>query len=311
MADDEETLYWGVDIGGTTAKYALISNRGKISTRGSFPTGASCAKEEFLTRFFAASKQAVEQGASGFGISCLGIVDSQTGEVRGGAGNFPALTGINLKQELLQRYPDLPVYLCNDVKAAARGEQWLGAGRNCENFFCITFGTGLGGCAVIDSKILEGAFLRAGEIAYWDYQSGTNHCERRLSTGYVMAAAARELGVPSLDGVEFFARIRQKDTKCLRILDNWVAGMARVIANIILLLDPEKFILGGGIAPQYDLLIPMIHRALVNMLPPDFQEHCPIVSAECGNDAGILGAVSMLIGSTRNTATEAGGKPHV
>lgn len=294
MTGNAVKWYLGIDIGGTTAKYARISAQGAVSHRGSFPTGAACGKEEFLARLFAVVDENVLEGALGIGISCLGIVDSQSGAVSGGAGNLPILPGLNLKELLMARHPNLPVYICNDVKAAARGEQWMGAGRNCGDFFCITFGTGLGGCAVISGKVLEGAFSRAGEIGYWDYQDAQAYCERRLSTGYVMAAAAQKLGIPAIDGITFFARVRQGNAVCLAILDEWTAEIARVIAQVMLLLDPEKFILGGGIAPQSDLLLPRIGKALGRFLPPDIQAECAIEFAACGNDAGMLGAVSVL-----------------
>lgn len=294
MISSEVKWYLGIDIGGTTAKYARISAEGKVSQRGSFPTGAACGREEFLARFFSVVEEGVLAGALGIGISCLGIIDSRSGKVCGGAENLPILPELNLKELLMTRYPNLPVYICNDVKAAARGEQWMGAGRNSDHFFCITFGTGLGGCAVIGGKVLEGAFSRAGEIGYWDYQDDKHYCERRLSTGYVMAAAARKLGIPAIDGISFFARVRQGDAVCLAVLDDWTAEIARVIAHIVLLLDPEKIILGGGIAPQSDLLLPRIGKALGGVLPPDVQAECSIAFAECGNDAGMLGAVSVL-----------------
>lgn len=296
MSGSEQIWYLGIDIGGTSAKYALVSAQGEIAWRGSFATGAACGQEMFLARLFAVTEQAAAQGIAGIGISCLGVVDSQTGEILGGFGNFPALRGLNLKRRIEAAHPGLSVAICNDVKAVARGERWQGAGKNCRHFFCMAFGTGLGGCAVLDGKVLEGAFLRAGEIGYMDYRGEADHCERRLSTGYVMAAAARRLGIPSMDGIAFFAKVRQGDAACVAVLDEWTAEIARWIANIMLLFDPQKFILGGGIAPQQDLLLPRIRRALCAALPPDFQPRCAIEAAACGNDAGMLGAVSMLMG---------------
>lgn len=288
--------YLGIDIGGTSTKYAMISAQGEISEVASFPTGRGCSQTDFLQRFFAVIDAAVKHGKiCGIGLACLGVIDSTTGNIIGGVNNLPIINDLNFKSLLQERYPDLPVHICNDVKAAALGELWLGAGRGCGNFFCMAFGTGIGGAAVLNGKVLMGHHCRAGEIGYIDYNGQDDYYERYTSTKYVMEQAAKRLGISTITGIEFFARVRANDVVCQEVLSEWSNKIARLIANLIVVLDVEKIILGGGISPQLNLMIPLIESSLGKMLPQGWQEQTEIVAAECGNKAGMLGAVSVLV----------------
>lgn len=288
----ETKQYLGIDIGGTTAKYAVISQHGGKSCAGSFSTGAAMTRREFLASLDAVVGKAMEKGISGIGVSTLGIINPQTGEVLGGVENMPALKNLNLAVELGGRFPHLPVAVYNDVKAAALGERWLGAAAGCDSFFCITMGTGLGGCAFLNGHLVDGAHHRAGEIGYLDYRSKTDYCEHHLSTGHVMGKAARQLGLDHINGFEFFDNIRRGDAACQAILDEWVERIARLVANIIILLDPEKIIIGGGVSAEEEHLLYPIRKRLAHMLPQGFVGQTEVVMARCGNEAGMLGAVS-------------------
>lgn len=292
--------FLGIDIGGTSAKCALIDETGEILRRGSFATGLSVSRDVFLASLLRTIDDAKERSIDGLGICCLGIVDPKSGQVLGGVENMPYLNGLNLKELLTRRYPDLPVCVGNDVKAVARGEQWVGAAKGCRNFACIALGTGLGGAIVLDGSLVEGAHFRAGEICYMDYRGGDDYLEKHTSTKRVMEQAARKLGRESIDGFEFFELVRAGNAICATVLDGWIQRIAGVVANMIVLLDLEMVIIGGGISREADILIPRLRQAVDNRLPPDFRKQTRIAAAKHAGDAGVLGAVRPLVNTTQN-----------
>lgn len=286
--------YLGIDIGGTSAKYSIVSDSGEIENQSCFKTGKNLSKEDLFAKLEAVVDNAVKTGIEGIGICTPGFVKTDTGEILGGVANLPALNNINLKDKILKKYADLPISVCNDAHAVAYGEYWMGAGRDCDNFYCITFGTGLGGCAVVDSKVIGGANYRAGEIGYLDYIDKHNYCEHWLSTIFVVKQASKRLG-EELNGIEFFNLVREGNEICLKVFDEWISKITRLIANIIIHFDPEKVILGGGISSEREFLLTPIRENLKGMLPPEFDDQTQVVIAQCENNAGMLGSVYKLI----------------
>jgi len=291
----QQNKYLGIDIGGTTAKYALITSTGGIMNKGSFETGFRVGLDSFLESLFRVVDASIGKGIEGIGISCLGIINSESGEIIGGVANMPFLAGLNLKKLLSEKYHGIPVRICNDVKAAVRGEQWLGAAKDCQNVFFVSLGTGLGGALVLNSKVVEGSHFRAGEICYLDFNNDADYIEKYVSTKHVMTITAKALAIPHLDGFEFFSKVRQGDGLCIEILDQWVNNLSRLIANIIIIFDVEKVIVGGGISSEKDILVPRINQAVNLMIPSEFCNQTVIETAMCTNDAGMLGAVSQFI----------------
>jgi predicted NBD/HSP70 family sugar kinase len=287
--------YLGIDIGGTSAKYAIITNDGIILRKGNFKTGHALKRAEFLESIFKVGDEALQDHISGIGICSVGIINAATGLIMGGIQNIPCLEGINFKQMLSSRYPNIPVLVINDVKSIALGEQWVGAARNCKNFFCVALGTGLGGAIVLDSRLIEGVNHHAGEICYLDYYDEDNYLEKKASTQQIMKHVAKKINRDSINGFEFFNLVRQKNAKCIEVLEEWVHILSRFIANIIILLDIEKVIIGGGISNEGEIIIPRINAKVDEMLPLEFRGKTKIETALYANDAGLFGAVSGFI----------------
>lgn len=286
--------YFGIDIGGTSTKYAKVDSRGVIKERGSFDTFRSMSREAFLKEIFSACDTAVSKGVQGIGISSLGVIDSESGCYLGGLQNLPALQGLNLKETLEDRYPGLPVIILNDAKAAALGELWVGEGRDCSSLLCITLGTGIGGALVVNGKLVHGFHNRAGEVGYTDYKSESDFKEAHISTEAVMKKMSKKVNEP-MDGFKFFKRCYNKEPEYLAALEEWMRGVARLIANLCLLLDPQKVLIGGGISSEYEILIPMLTKFTDEMMPAEFRGQTVIAPAGNSYNAGILGAVAGLI----------------
>lgn len=286
--------YFGIDIGGTSTKYARVDSSGVIGERGSFETFRSMTREVFLKEIFSACDKALSKGVRGIGISSLGVIDSESGSYLGGVQNLPALQGLNLKETLESRYPGLPVVILNDAKAAALGELWIGEGKGCSSLLCITLGTGIGGALVVNGKLVHGFHNRAGEVGYSNYISESDFAETHFSTEAVMTKISEKIGEP-MDGFKFFKKCYNKEPEYLAALEDWMRGVARLIANLCLLVDPQKVLIGGGISSENEIIIPMLTQFTDEMMPAEFRGQTLIAPAGNSYNAGILGAVAGLI----------------
>jgi glucokinase len=289
--------YLGIDIGGSSAKCGIITSSCEILSRSSFETGPDITEETLVRRICSTVEDSLESGIMGIGLCFPGFIDVKTGNCLGGAENLEMLGNINLKRFLSEKYL-LPVSVLNDVNAVALAETWVGAGRSFRNMVCVVLGTGIGGSIIIDGNIYEGPHLSAGEIGYLDYSNENDYCELRLSAKAIIKEASERLDRPDMDGFLFFELLRQEKREIVEIFDRWSSGLARVIANIITLLDPECVIIGGGISSEKDILIPALKDKIDRMLYPSLRGKASIMSAVCGNSAGMIGAArSVMCGS--------------
>lgn len=286
--------YFGIDIGGTSAKFARIDQNGKLTDIGSFATYRDMEQGDFLNKIYRLCDNAKKDGIKGIGISTLGVIDTIDEKYVGGVQNLPFLLGLSLKKRLESRYPGLPISVINDAWAVALAELWMGEGKKCDSFVCITLGTGIGGAIVIDGKLVKGFNNRSGEIGFSDYKSENDYFEKNYSTNSVMSKVSMKMK-EKIDGLQFFNKCRAGEKAYLAELEIWMAGLAGFVSNCCLIIDPEKVILGGGVSAEHDFIIPILKRYLNAKLPPEFQDQVLIVPASNTNNAGIIGAVAEFV----------------
>ncbi|MEK5645597.1 hypothetical protein BK138_30225 [Paenibacillus rhizosphaerae] len=283
----------GIDVGGTEIKAAVFDVNADIVFHHKVETPAGDARiriPEAVSGILNGLIEAYGNLVRGVGISTAGVVDTVSGEILFAGGTIPSYKGTNLKERIEERY-GLPVAIDNDVNAAARGEWWKGAARGSDHFFCMTLGTGIGGCMFSGGEPVRGAHYRAGEIGHtlYDKQSGTTY-EQRASMSALMQRAALEIEGFSGDGFELFGRARNGDPACLRLIDGWAEEIARGIAEMILYADPSLIVIGGGVSEQKGFLLDRIAAHAHAYLPAGFSQ-TKLVSAELGNKAALYGAV--------------------
>lgn len=283
--------YFAADIGGTSVKCALVGADGTISHRSSFATGPFISAEQLVQGLCDAAMEAAGSGAAGIGISSLGWFNARTDECVGGVDNLPALEGLNLPALLGQRC-GLPALVCNDVDAMAQGEYLFGAGRGCGSLVCIALGTGIGGAVMLEGRLWRGAHDRAGEFGYLGWRRDKSCLEHSTSALQMIDEAKMLLGQSELDGQAFFQRIRQGDSACAQVLHKHMKLLGEWTASLIIALDVERMIIGGGISASGDVLMPVLKEETEAYLPPCMHGQCELLAAQCGNDAALLGAVS-------------------
>jgi glucokinase len=249
----------------------------------------------------------------GMGFGFPGQIDCQKGIVRL-APNIPGWVNVPIAQMIEDEF-HIPTRIDNDVRCAALGELKFGAGKGCENFVCITVGTGIGSGLVINGQLVRGAANAAGEIGHIKLQThggpicgcGDTGCLEAFASGPSIVAMAyeylkggksakfRELAGDGEITPYIVAKAAEAgDPVAKRIFEIMGEYIGLGLTSVINLLNPEKVIVGGGVAECGDLLLEPIRRTVKERAMIVAGSSVEIVPAQLGNSAGVIGA-SMLI----------------
>jgi glucokinase len=309
-----EKLYIGIDLGGTTIKVGVCNAEGELIAKFEGPTHSEEGPEKVADLMAAYARVTIANhnldwdAVAGVGAGIAGFMDLKHGIVR----LAPNLkwTDVPIKQMLEARL-DKPVLIDNDANVAALGEAWAGAGKGIENVVMFTLGTGVGGGIVMNGKIVTGEGA-AGELGHINVvpdleaiQCGCGQigCVETVSsaTGIVrMAQDAVERGdKTSLDLFEeitakaVFDEARAGDEVALRIVQRAAYYLGRTLATVAVVLNPQRFIIGGGVSRAGELLFSHVRENFAKYTPPASQVNVDIVVATLGNDAGMIGAAGL------------------
>ena len=286
-------MYICIDIGGTDIKYGVMDVAGEFAVHGTLPTEAKTYGGPGIVRKVSdlVRETCGVYDVRGVAISTAGMVDPATGEiVYALEESIPQYRGVNWKAIMRENF-DLPASVENDVNCAALGELWKGAGRGASSFFAMTVGTSIGGCLVMDGRVVHGAAGSAGEIAYMRVPGGRLH-ERCSAAGLVSAVCcANGLPAGSIDGRFVFDLLAKGDPAAQEEVALLIDSLADAITNVVCVVNPERIVLGGGIMAQEAVLRPLLEAALLDRLPPIVDEATTIAFAATQNNAGMLGAL--------------------
>lgn len=311
----------GIDVGGTNVKLALVDDKGNINYSNSVPTRAEMGYEYTVNNIKQAIRDLLTEtklstkDIEGIGFGFPGQVDYKSGVVRL-APNIPGWVDVPIAK-LIEDEFKIPTRVDNDVRCAALGELNYGAGKGCENLICITVGTGIGSGLIINGKLVRGASNAAGEIGHIKLQMhdgpicgcGDTGCMEAFASGPSIVAMAenyirggkstkfREMA----NGAQITPYIvceaaKAGDPVAKRIFKIMGEYIGIGLASVVNLLNPEKIIVGGGVADAGDLLINPMKHTLKERAMKIAGDAVEIVPAQLGNTAGVIGA-SLLIES--------------
>ncbi|WP_127583168.1 ROK family glucokinase [Paenibacillus koleovorans] len=308
-------IYVGVDLGGTSIKVGLCDEQGTLLHTYEGPTGTEEGPQVVLDRIAQYVKQIVSDSSytweqvAGVGAGIAGFIDLESGIVIRSA-NLD-WDNVEVKRELEERL-GCPVRINNDANVAALGEAWSGAGRGVAHVVCLTLGTGVGGGVIINGKIVEGFRGMAAELGHIkvvpDLEAiqcgcGQIGCVETVSsaTGIIrMAKDAVGRGeatslseLSTLMAKDVFDAAKEGDEVALRIVKRAAHYLAKAMAAVAVVLNPQRFIIGGGVSRAGDILFDEIRKVYKLNVPPAFAEGVDIVPAQLGNDAGIVGAAGL------------------
>ena len=311
---------FGIDLGGTTAKIGLFTTSGALLEKWEVSTDTSNAGEHILENLAAAvlgkmKEQSIQpEQVEGVGIGVPGpVLDSSIVPIV--CANLGGWGERNVSAQLSGLLDGLKVLVGNDANVAALGEIWMGAAKGAKNAVMVTLGTGVGGGVVVNGKVIDGVHGAGGEIGHITVNRhetavcgcGKRGCLEQYSSATGVVRCMKKLLDENPDtpcvlrGTEFAAKdvfdaARNGDALAAREVDEMSDTLGMALANIASTVDPEAFLVGGGVARAGDVLFAPLNK--------HFQEYAfkscretPIKQASLGNDAGIYGAVRLIVGA--------------
>ena len=303
-------MYIGIDVGGTSIKYALVNERGEVSERAFMPT--SLEKKSFLFDLVKIIRdfQKKNKNIKGVGISAPGVIQKDGKMTTAGA--IKSLYGINLKDEIEQQIT-LPVFVENDANAAAIAENWIGNAQGIENYLCVVLGTGMGGGIVINGEVYRGRHGMAGEFGWMmidrlpkkgDIEVVSLNQRAAVVGGlcYRYNQAMKKINPEFQKITDARVILEQEDSNEIakKILQQFYQDLSMGIMNLISCFDPEVVLIGGGIS-ENDHFFERLTQTLETMEKRHgsiaFLKEKGMASIEqtkLGNDAGLIGAVYQI-----------------
>jgi glucokinase len=316
VLDMTDKLYIGLDIGGTAVKAGLCGADGELLHLVEGPTETECGRERVLDNIAACARRCVEESpfswerVAGVGAGIPGQIDAERGVVEFIA-NLP-LTGVRLK-DYLESALGRPARISNDANVAALGEAWSGAGRGVSSSVTYTLGTGVGGGIVIGGRVIDGFSGMGGELGHMalvaDSEAvrcgcGKTGCLETVSSATGIVRMAREAvgrGVRTsladageLTAKAVFDAAKAGDGTALGIVDRAAHYLGKSMALVALIVNPERFIVGGGVAKAGEFLLERVREAFHAHALERARQGVEIVAAELGNNAGVIGAAGLV-----------------
>jgi glucokinase len=303
----------GVDIGGTKVAAGVVTRSGEVIERLTLPspTSSPASVEDLIVEIVGELRAG--HMVSSVGIGAAGWVDSEQALVR----FSPHLAWRNepLRDRLRTRI-DLPVIVDNDANAAAWAEYRFGAGRGAGVMVCITLGTGIGGALLVDGRVFRGTYGMAGEWGHmtvvpeghwcacgnrgcWEQYASGNALVREanglIQSGAPQAAAlAAAAGPDGVSGPEVTTLALAGDRPSVELITDVGTWLGKGMANLAAALDPELFVIGGGLSEAGGLLLkPAIDAYARSLTGRGYRPIARIALAHFRNDAGLIGAADL------------------
>ena len=311
---------FGIDLGGTTAKIGLFTTSGALLEKWEVPTDTSNAGEHILENLAAAvlgkmKEQSIDpEQVEGVGIGVPGPVQNAS-VMPIVCANLGGWGEQNVSARLSGLLDGLKVLVGNDANVAALGEIWMGAAKGCSSAVMVTLGTGVGGGVIVNNHVIDGTHGAGGEIGHITVNRhetavcgcGKKGCLEQYSSATGVVRCMKKLLDENPDtpcvlrGTDFVAKdvfdaARSGDALAAREVDEMADTLGMALASIAATVDPEAFLVGGGVSRAGEVLFAPLTRHFKEYAFRSCRE-TPIKQASLGNDAGIYGAVRLIVGA--------------
>lgn len=305
---------FGVDVGGTTVKIGLFDTEGNVLEKWEIPTRTQENGSHILPDIAeAVTGKLIEKKIAGEEVTGVGI--GVPGPVNDKGVVFRA---VNLGWDIIDvrktlgELTGLPVEAGNDANVAALGEMWRGGGQGFQNMVLATLGTGVGGGVIINGKIVTGATGAGGEIGHIHIEDnetescgcGNKGClEQYASATGIVRLAKRKLAASTKESVlrngeisakTVFDAVKAGDELACEVAEQFGEYLGKGLAAIAGVVNPEAFVIGGGVSKAGDILCQYISKYYDRYV---FQgcKNVEFKLATLGNDAGIYGAARLVL----------------
>ena len=307
-----EKRCFGVDIGGTTVKMGLFTVDGKVTDKWEIPTRKEENGKYILEDIAKSVKERMQRDTltlediAGLGIGVPGPVKEDGTVLKCANLGWGVFNVADTVRELTGIEN---VKVGNDANVAALGEMWQGGGKGYNNLVMVTLGTGVGGGVILGGKILTGSNGAGGEIGHIrvNYEEkdvcgcGKTGCLEQYAsaTGVVRLALEKKekkttLVADDLSAKAVFDAAKAGDELAMDIVEKFGFYLGMALAHISQVIDPEVFVIGGGVARAGQIIIDEVSK--------NYEENVMFAlknkafkMAELGNDAGIYGSARMVL----------------
>ncbi len=308
---------FGIDVGGTTIKLgAFDAGYGELLEKWEIPTRKEDNGKHILEDVAASVKSKMcekswtDAEVAGVGIGVPGPVLSNG--VVDGAVNL-RWGVVDVARTLSELLNGMPVKVGNDANVAALGEQWKGGGKGYQNIIMVTLGTGVGGGIILNGKILPGAHGAGGEIGHMlvsHHETEFCNCgkkgclEQFASASGIVRIARKQIAANQektnlcnnewLSAKIIFDEAKKGDALALSVVDAFGKKLGEGLAMINAVIDPDAVVIGGGVSKAGQVVLDVVEKYY---MPAAFHACRKTVFrlAELGNDAGMYGAVRMVL----------------
>lgn len=311
----------GVDLGGTTIKFAILTAEGEIQQKWSVKTNVLEDGSHIVPDIVDSINhhldlyQLDKERIIGIGMGTPGTVNRENGTVSGAFNlNWSAENVQNVKADI-EAGTGLPLTIDNDANVAGLGEQWRGAGNNAQDVTFITLGTGVGGGLITNGQLIHGVAGAGGEVGHMIVEPngylctcGNHGCLEQYAsaTGVVHLAhdfAEQYAGKSQLkalvdNGDEVTSKIvfdlaKDGDFLANEVVNKVAYYLGFASANISNILNPSSVVIGGGVSAAGEFLRNRVEESFKQFAFATVRTSTKIKLAELGNDAGVIGAASL------------------
>ena len=303
----------GIDIGGTKIAGAVVTESGEIIAEDRLPTPSGDSEAIVDAVVSMVERLAIGHDIAAAGVAAPGFIDTTQSIVY----YTPNISWRHepLRERLLARL-DLAITIDNDANAAGWAEYRFGAGQHVSDMTMLTIGTGVGGAIVNRGQLFRGGFGAGAELGHMRVVPdglacgcGARGCIEQYGSGRALLRMANEIADVGGIGLGLAAVRAQKGAltghdvaelivagdsgaiQALRELGGWIG---QACASLSAVLDPQLFVIGGGVAVAGDLLLDPIREAFVANLPArGYHPEPEFTIAQLVNDAGVVGAADL------------------
>jgi glucokinase len=282
----------GVDLGGTKILAGVVDDRGQVERRWEYPT-PTASQGELLAGLDAAIEEILTDDIAALGFGLPSPIDQKAGRALQ-AVNIPLDESVNFRGRMRERF-GLPVGIENDANAAAYAEFRFGAARDVETMVMLTLGTGCGGGAVVDGKLFRGWAEFGHMVIVHDgipcqgTCTGRGHLEPYVTGVAATKLAQAEFG-PAVDAHRLVRLANEGEQRAIEILDGIGRHLGSGIGTLVNIFNPELVVIGGGFAAAGDFVLEPAREVMRREALARVGYRIPIVRAELGTAAGLIGA---------------------
>lgn len=288
------TYFIGIDIGGTNIRAAILDEDHNIIGKFKFTNKVCLGPEINIKKLCNDIKEKWSHyDIKAIGVGTPGPLDLKKGIIK----NPPNLKGwenFEIKAFMEKEF-SLPVIVNNDANVAAFSEATIGAGKSAQSVYFITLSTGVGGGFIYQGKIVNGFNNIAAEInnmiinedSYRHADLNQGGLEGQCSGESISRIATAKFST-AMSCKDVFDSAKNGNTDCRQILDNWVLNVAKAIANIVVVVDPEVIVLGGSVILHNQTYLEKIKTQVDFFVFNSVDVNIKL--AEIGDDTGLIGS---------------------